>query len=276
MIVDDSAAIPSPWLHSRVVCIPKETGGFRPLTVAAIMWRLGASTMTRQLRLWIDTWAPHELIGGLAGRCPDDLHMLVKADMHECLQEGYTMIGCKIDAEKCFGNVSPLQAEDLWARLRTPKAVTDLIRVFYKELQRWIEVDRCVAAKSFSPNGSILQGCPFSPPLFAGLMACWVRHVIRRAAGTKAGVCVDDRVTWTITCNPVEWFTDILAKTAVIDAAMHMSVSQGKIECAASTVEARQALEAHFGVTTTYDGVEILGIGYDFKAGSEIQLKSKT
>ena len=56
---------PQVWAHARTVFIDKPNGdGKRPLSIAAICWRLVASAAVTDLKTWIQSWADDSLCGG--------------------------------------------------------------------------------------------------------------------------------------------------------------------------------------------------------------------
>lgn len=74
------APVPRAWTNVRVVLIPKEGGGERPISVTSICWRLGATVIVRQLRPWIRSW----VTDAVAGAVPDkSVHTV--ADIDEAL-----------------------------------------------------------------------------------------------------------------------------------------------------------------------------------------------
>ena len=69
-------AIPQAWAHARTVFTDKPAGdGKRPLSIAAICWRLVASAAVTDLKAWIQSWADESLCGGLPERRADELHI---------------------------------------------------------------------------------------------------------------------------------------------------------------------------------------------------------
>ncbi len=73
-VVLQGAALPPSWKAISCVGIPKGTGGLRPLSISSIFWRCGSTALLSKMSVWIDEWAPHELAGGLRGRCADSIH----------------------------------------------------------------------------------------------------------------------------------------------------------------------------------------------------------
>ena len=88
--------IPHQWTKVRCVLflIPK-TVGLRPVSVAAVAWRIGMALVTQQLSGWIDDWGQEELIGSLkepsCGKVHNDLHYSINQG------EGF---GAKLDVAK--------------------------------------------------------------------------------------------------------------------------------------------------------------------------------
>ena len=63
-----SGRIPTRWAECRTAMLPKDDGGYRPLSVAVVAWRAAAITHVKNLEGWITQRAAEELAGALAGR----------------------------------------------------------------------------------------------------------------------------------------------------------------------------------------------------------------
>ena len=73
--------IPTPWLHVRVVLVPKkDNDGMRPISVASLAWRLCMGVTLRSLTPWLNTWVDSQLCGGLAMRDARALHCRLLGD----------------------------------------------------------------------------------------------------------------------------------------------------------------------------------------------------
>ena len=68
--LDLGMPFPSSWSQARLVCIPKEDGGTRPLAVLLVVYRMWASRAARILAEWCKPWFLPQLIGGLRGSPP--------------------------------------------------------------------------------------------------------------------------------------------------------------------------------------------------------------
>ena len=67
----------------RVVTLPKEEGGYRGLSIASVMWRLGMIAVMEELREWADVWLAEEFCGGILGRSADELHQRLMGAIDE-------------------------------------------------------------------------------------------------------------------------------------------------------------------------------------------------
>eukprot|EP00439_Symbiodinium_sp_Y106_P029745 s6446_g3.t1 len=65
--------VPSCWRDAKVALLAKEDGsGYRPLSVASVLWRIGAKHVARSLRLWAFEWSDQHVFGGIVGRAAKD------------------------------------------------------------------------------------------------------------------------------------------------------------------------------------------------------------
>ena len=129
----DTGTVPTQWTCVRCCLIPKEVG-FRPISIAALAWRLGVGAVVQRLSSWIDEWAPPELAGGLKGRCASQAHQ----ELHESLQNPL-VFGAKLDLSKCFDHVDWRQALRVWDRLGAPATVTSVLKAFYTQQSKTME-----------------------------------------------------------------------------------------------------------------------------------------
>ena len=63
-----SGHIPCRWVEAKMVLIPKDSGGWRPLALTSVVWRAGTRALLARLKPWLESWAGPHLFGGLAGR----------------------------------------------------------------------------------------------------------------------------------------------------------------------------------------------------------------
>ena len=136
-MVLEGASIPASWTQVRVCLIDKEDGGQRPLAIAALAWRLGASVVVQKLASWIKLTFPEELYGGL----PTSLSAAprtstLNSPRRSLCRGGGALAGCKADVRKCFDTADPKLAILCLRQLGAPDALLDVIGRFYDERSR--------------------------------------------------------------------------------------------------------------------------------------------
>ena len=193
-----SGKLPFQWTHVRTVLIPKDVG-LRPISVAALAWRIGMGAIIQQLTPWINLWAPPELVGGLKHRCAAFSHDA----LHGALQNPI-VYGAKLDVSKCFDHVNILQAILVWHSFGAPPQVCTLLKNFYQDLTKTMEWQRCTALNSIKCSRGLLQGCPSSCALLAGLMSVWTFSIKFAAPSIAASIFVDDRTLWSFDLHSLD------------------------------------------------------------------------
>ena len=76
-----SGSVPARWTEFRVVFLAKASGGFRPLSIASVIWRIGAGVIDKKLGSWSCDWAMGELAGGLTQRSAALCHARLQHDI---------------------------------------------------------------------------------------------------------------------------------------------------------------------------------------------------
>eukprot|EP00435_Cladocopium_sp_Y103_P054690 s2232_g17.t2 len=217
----DVGILPPQWTQARCVLIPKDVG-FRPISVACLAWRIGISALLHQLSPWIDQWAPPELVGGLKARSSVTVH----EDLHSALQ-GRTLYGAKIDVAKCFDHVNIEQALLVWERLGAPAKVVRILRCFCRVQTKTFEWQGFCSRDSIRCTRGILQGCPSSCGLLAGLMAVWCRYVQQHSPRVQLSVYIDDRTLW---CHERQPLQTALDASQHIDEVLGLRLNASKCE----------------------------------------------
>ncbi|CAE7714814.1 Pol, partial [Symbiodinium sp. KB8] len=240
-VVYNTSVMPQAWLQIRCVLVPKgEAGGYRPISVASLAWRIGLTVVMQQLHPWLEAWLPSELCGGLRGKSTDDAHSTLHDDIVNALNNRSSVFGVKLDVSKCFDTVVPGQALHIWQRQGAPLAVVRLLGVFYSDSNRRFEYHGAVAAEAFSCKRGLLQGCPASCGLLAGIMALWRGYICHQAPSIRCSVYVDDRTVWTDTsCEVV---ASALEATAEVDEACGFRLNLSKCEGFATGVAKQRTL----------------------------------
>ncbi|CAE7451987.1 unnamed protein product [Symbiodinium natans] len=220
-LVLEAGVLPEQWTRVRCVLIPKDVG-FRPISVASLAWRVGMGVVLQQMTSWIDEWAPAELTGGLKGRSASQAH----ESLHESLQNS-TLFGAKLDIAKCFDHVSVPQALHVWQVLGAPESVTTVLSTFYASQVKTMEWQGVSAKNAFSCKRGLLQGCPCSGALLAGLMATWVHHLKATGPTVHFSVFADDRTLWSDTLGNLQ---KAVAESDIIDKVFGFNLNGKKCE----------------------------------------------
>ena len=190
------APLPAAWTQVRVCLIPKPDGGERPLAIAALAWRLGASALVQKLAPWIGQVMPQEIYGGMPGRGIDDIHALLA---HEMYGHGVgALAGCKADVRKCYDSADPRLAMECLRNMGAPTNVLEVLGRFYEAHERWLQIDGHCARTSIGGAAALLQGCPFSPLCLGAMMAFWVTQVKKANTGCTLAIYLDDRSLWSL------------------------------------------------------------------------------
>ena len=220
-VVLQTSKVPEPWLAVRCVLIPKDIG-LRPISVASLAWRTGTGVLAHQLAHWFNSWTPPELVGGLKGRSVATVH----EQLHNDLQWP-SICGAKIDIAKCFDHVHVKQALLIWEKLGAPRSVTSLLQAFYSGQTKVMEWQGFSARKPIECTRGLLQGCPLSCGLLAGLMSTWYWHVKTLAPLIRMSIFIDDRTLWSD--NRHELFRALEA-SAVVEQALGLQLNHTKCE----------------------------------------------
>lgn len=157
------------------------------------MWLAGFTAILRAMGDWAEGWLAEEVMRGIKGRSPDHIHAWIMGEIDRPKAEGEDLAGGKIDLKKCFDTICPGQAIALWEEWGSPEGVTEVLREFNEEHERWVEVKGVVARDPIKPKRSLLQGCPASPLLLAGIMTVWAEAVRKRVPDLKFAIYLDDR-----------------------------------------------------------------------------------
>jgi hypothetical protein len=203
---------------------------------------VGIATALAQIGYWVSSWAPEELYGGLKGRSAEELHERMQQAIDEALAGNTPLAGCKLDLRKCFDTVSAQQAIHVLRMLGLPEGLAVVLEDFYGRQRKWVECKGAVARDPITCGRGILQGCPASCLLLAGIMAAWVRHVQNKCPGVDFGVYLDDRSLWTSRENPEEALEEALLAAKEVDDAAGLELHPDKGESWAVGEEARGRL----------------------------------
>ena len=184
--------VPSCWRDAKVALLAKEDGsGYRPLSVASVLWRIGAKHMARSLRLWALEWSDQHVFGGVVGRAAKDAvaRCIVAAE----LDPQATFVAQ--DLSRFFDSVAPEHAAAVADWFRAPPELAKLLLSVYADATRTFALEGHLAPTSTSPCRGLVQGCPLSPLCAAMIMRVWSIVVCgeQTPSPVDAVVYLDDR-----------------------------------------------------------------------------------
>lgn len=181
----ETGDVPDAWRCARVALLPKDSGGFRPLSLLAIGWRIGARALLSQLNGWAEAFLDHRLLGGVRGRCVKDaLTQILTA-----ANDGEVVIAQ--DLAKFFDHVNMEHLQAALSRLGAPLPLCRLVHSFYATHLRIFSHAGYLGKDWHLVSRGLCQGCPLSPLLAAVVMCGWASHVA--SSGASALAFVDDR-----------------------------------------------------------------------------------
>ena len=258
--------VPTSWKNIRIALLPKASGGFRPLAIASVMWRLCMSAVLKKLRGWIDSWALPQLCGGLPGKSIMDVHEWLAEDISLAKQRCQDLVGCKADIRKCFDSVCPKAALCVWKWLGAPTELCQLLENFYDNQQRWFAWQGCFSPHPIVSRRGLLQGCPASPALMNALMVVWVRVVQRQEPRASLSVYLDDRTIWKRGLNGIQIVANAMRVGAEVDAVLGFELHPDKLASFTTRSHLLPQLALHQGtVGEPSNKFSLLGIQYNLE-----------
>ncbi|CAE6972781.1 L96 [Symbiodinium sp. CCMP2592] len=235
-------------------------GGFRPLTIAQVMWRAGARVINQQLASWVSSWASQADAGGLPGTSVQSALLQLSLAMNQGAQ---TVI--QQDIASFFDTIQHGVLEIFLDHLRAPALLWPILRAFYQKALRIVQLRGAFSSSWFRPVLGLAQGCPLSPTLAAAISHIWAQVTLR--GGVSGIVYLDDRSIWSHSNAPDELRAAVL-RSNHFDSTCGLAVSLPKCAVVASQAEAAgaDAIASEFGYQRP-SSLEILGVTVDFEAG---------
>ena len=251
---------PAAWCFARVAMLRKDDGGWRPISVASALWRVSSSCVLRSMSVWVQSWAPEALQGGLPGRGLELVHHKLAADMAQ-----HQLCGFKVDLSKCFDRASAAAALDMMRRLGLDDDLVEWLSAFYRELRSCFR-NKYTTLEYVRRRLGLLQGCPWSMVLIAALMMPLVRMLERLSPACSFNVYCDDRLFhWR--CDGANSLNLMLQAAALVkrfDDTLHWIWNHNKGMCFDMSGHNLAPLEAMVGASSSI--FVNLGITYDTAA----------
>ena len=265
-IVLATGRIPERWAEARTVLIPKKTGGWRPLTITCICWRLGVSIIARWLGGTADAWMPHPVQGCVPRRGAHWIHARLRFAQRQAADR--TRATFVDDISKAFDHVHIGQALAVLWYVGIDERVLWLLFQFYGALKRLFQVENCCSQHWHRGKHGLAQGCPASPMLLAGIMSVW-SWFFKVRTDLEHGVFVDDRCWWDDgPASPVR-VADAQHVAAEADRVFGFSCNS-KAQAMASSKAARASMRARLPERVPVGAsLRLLGMSYDASARAE-------
>ena len=265
--------VPKAWKDIRIALIEKPDGGYRPLSIGAVLWRALGSACCRRLRGWTHAWATEELQGGIAERGIHGVHDALIADLEAVAECGGELAGIKTDLRRCFDMVRPFQALDVCAHLGMPAALVSLIADYYVEQRRFLSLEGQADFNPIMVTRGLQQGCPYSVILVNAVAQVWVAAVKQQVPDVTIRCYLDDRTTWTRKGGQEAAQSLVRAVEAgsVVDLHFDMMVHPGKRACFGTSARVREHL-SRFAASlgSPCSSFKLLGVAYNMVKGRTV------
>ncbi|CAE7891678.1 unnamed protein product [Symbiodinium sp. KB8] len=252
--IAETGEVPSSCRHARVALLPKASGGFRPLSLLAVGWRVGARALLSQLHRWAETFLDHRLLGGVRGRCAKDaLSQLLAA-----AKDGETVVAQ--DLAKFFDSVGLEHLQAALVRLGASAQLRQLVGSFYATHLRLFSYAGCLGRDWHRTSCGLCQGCPLSPLLAAVVMSGWASHVA--SSGASALAFVDDRYFFSQQCSVLRHAKRLSDE---YDEAFNLSCEAEKCQIAAAAGGRIAPLLSSMWDYKVASSLKVLGVVIDFE-----------
>ncbi|CAE7247510.1 NRT2.5 [Symbiodinium sp. CCMP2592] len=263
--LDAGMQFPRAWQAARLVCIPKESGDARPLTVMQVGYRLWSARSASLLGQWASSWMPPELIGGRGG-APPAVHSAneVSSVLAVAYHEQRPLTGASLDTEKCFDSVS---LESVRCLLRQARAPLFMFRVvdLWERLERhvWLlDGPTGITIRAARQRG-LPQGDPLAPWALNLVMATWIWALPKL---DLVRVFLDDRC---LLHRRVEVLAEGLRITRAFDEAFGLTVHPRK-SCRFYVGEAQEDPTHYWSCLPLKVSVKYLGVQLETDPGGSL------
>lgn len=177
--LDAGMNFPSCWTQARLVCIAKEDGGARPITILAVAYRIWSARMARHLAKWADSFFPAELVGGRSKAPPAGVTAnLVSTHLACARAEGSSLAGACLDTIKCFDSVSLLSLRVLLEACGAPPCLFAVLQL-WQGLERhiWTADGPTGCTVRISRQRGLPQGDAIAPWALNLVMGAWLQNL---------------------------------------------------------------------------------------------------
>lgn len=197
----------------------------RPITVAAIVYRLWASLHAKVILLKWSHSMPPTIAGGLPGKGTADLLMHLYHDLEMAYAENHVVSGCVLDLIKAFNCIARPLALFALKKLGTPQWIVQKWSRALVQLQRFVSIAGSVADGIESCTG-LPEGDCFSILGMISIAYAWSNLI---AHDQLKVYCYADNFEWL--ARDFDLHMTTLQKTDNFLRCMRMSLSQDKTFC---------------------------------------------
>ena len=178
MAVEKTGVWPDPLTCALLVGLrkpgPKRKGvRLRLLRIMPKHMRGWSCMRCKQLQVWMQSWTPAELYGGIPNEGTDTASAPVAISFSKATMAKQKLIGASLDYTACFDNIDAELCLLVLSRLGLPPEIENAIRALYSQLKCIVKVG-VAAGYLWSPINGIIQGCAMSTTLLNCLMTIWI------------------------------------------------------------------------------------------------------
>ena len=218
---------PTHLCKATVSCVPKvaspETmADCRPITVCATIYRLFATTVTRQVLGQWAAWLPEGLKGSVPGRSSRDTALNVELDVEHALRANQPLMGFSIDLKKFFNKIPRPPVLFLLSVMGVPDDILTVWSSFLDKGDRVPLLGGHHGVPIPSSNG-VFEGDPLS--ILAQCAVNWCMSRVLDLPGVKTSSFVDN---WTYTVGSRSSFLAALHAARAFCASMALEISWPK------------------------------------------------
>ena len=216
---DKGLPFPTSWNNARLICIAKDDGSARPLSILHTVYRMWAARTVKHLSEWC-SWFPDELVGGRSGGPPAVVTgNEVSSWLAAAHGDGTFLAGASLDTRKCFDSVSLPSLRALLHSAGAPLCMFNVLNIWESLTRHIWTVDgpTGVTIKATVQKG-LPQGDPLAPWALNLVMAAWVWCLPRL---DLLRVFLDDRC---LLHKDVGTLASALRCTTAFDAAFGLSI----------------------------------------------------
>lgn len=216
--------------------------------------------------------APQQILGGLRQRGVQDCLKRFDWALSDARRRRRPIIAASEDLANCYDSVDRGQSLAIMEALGAPKNVLRVVSSFYDRCQRVFCSGRHVSQEWTRGRHGLIQGCPFSALMLAGVMSAWVEHSSVGLEGVI--VYLDDRTYWSGGEEGPRRIQKAGQRSVEVDRRFGLYHYEGKGQTATDDTQiARRLKDMRVIRGCIEDHIEIVGVHYFLKGDRAPRLK---